>query len=132
MKTYDVAIVGTGGIAAIHARDLAALGGRARIVAAVDIDPGRLAAFCDRWSVPARFTDLDEMLRQCESDVVHLCTPPGLHHDQALACLAAGVTTLSEKPPALSLAELDAIAAAEAASRAHFATVFQHRFGGGA
>jgi predicted dehydrogenase len=39
---------------------------------------------------------------------------------------------LCEKPPALSLAEMDAIAAAEAAAGGSFATVFQHRFGSAA
>jgi len=126
---YEVAIVGTGGIAAIHARDLATMPERARIVAAVDIDPGRLEAFADQWDVPLRFTDLDHMLDQCRPDVVHLCTPPGLHRPQAIACLDAGSTVLCEKPPALSLAEFDAIVAAQT-DTAHFATVFQHRFGG--
>jgi predicted dehydrogenase len=130
MRTYRVAIVGTGGIAAIHARDLAKLGAQAEIVAAVDVDPARLDAFADTWKVPQRFTSLEGMLRRAAPDVVHLCTPPALHHQQALTCLAAGVTTLCEKPPALSLAELDEIAAAQTAT-ARFATVFQHRFGSG-
>jgi predicted dehydrogenase len=132
MRTYDVAIVGTGGIAGVHARDLATLGGRARLVAAVDINAGRLAAFGNQWSVRHRFADLAEMLAHVRPDLVHLCTPPGMHRAQALACLAAGATVLCEKPPALSLAELDEIAAAEARGQGHFATVFQHRFGSGA
>jgi predicted dehydrogenase len=132
MKNYRVAVVGTGGIAAVHATDLAKLGDRARLVAAVDVDPGRLATFGDRWAVPHRFADLGQMLAEVNPDVVHLCTPPGLHRDQALACLATGTTVLCEKPPALNLAELDQIGAAELAGNGAFATVFQHRFGSGA
>lgn len=135
-RRYDLAIVGTGGIAAIHADAVARLGDRARIVAAVDPDAGRLASFADRFGVPRRYPDLESMLGQEQPDLVHLCTPPGLHADQAIACLQRGLTVLSEKPPALSLAELDRIMAAEAcdaaqAAGARFATVFQHRFGGG-
>jgi predicted dehydrogenase len=39
-----------------------------------------------------------------------------------------GVSVLCEKPPCLSLAELDRICAAERRGGAHFVTVFQHRF----
>lgn len=129
MNTYRVAVVGTGNIARFHAQALAKLGDRVEIVAAVDTAPGRLAAFADEWSVPQRLERVDDMLQQTTPDVVHLCTPPALHREQALACLGAGVTTVCEKPPALTLAELDEIAAA--ANRARFAAVFQHRFGSG-
>jgi len=128
LPTREVAIVGTGGIAAIHARDLSTLADRARIAAAVDVDATRLAEFCDQWDVPARYATLDDLLADRKPDLVHLCTPPFLHIAQATTCLAAGVPVLCEKPPALSLAELD--------SQAHFdtpfATVSQHRFGSGA
>jgi predicted dehydrogenase len=65
-------------------------------------------------------------------DLVHLCTPPSSHAPLALECLRAGVNVLVEKPPTLSLAELDILAVAARESGAHVATVFQHRFGAGA
>lgn len=132
MRTFDIAVVGTGVIAGIHAQDVARLGGRARLVAAVDVLPDRLAAFGERWSVPALFAELGAMLDAVRPDLVDLCTPPGMHRMQALDCLQRGLTVLCEKPPALSLAEMDAIAAGEAAGTGQFATVFQHRFGSGA
>jgi predicted dehydrogenase len=132
MKTFRVAIVGTGGIARVHAENLKKLGGRAEIVAAADVDAGRLGAFCDQWEIPGRFDSLEALLDDGRPDLVHLCTPPGLHKEQALACLAKGVNVLCEKPPTLSLADMDEIAEAESKSGAHFATVFQHRFGSAA
>jgi predicted dehydrogenase len=122
--------VGTGGIAGFHAASLHRLG-RARIVAATDIDADRLAAFGEKWSVPRLYPDLDALLAAESPDLVHVCTPPGLHAAQAIAALRSGASVLCEKPPVLSLAELDAVAGA-AADGAHFATVFQHRFGSGA
>jgi predicted dehydrogenase len=121
------AIVGTGVIAGFHAE---ALAGRARIVAATDIDAAALAAYASEWSVPSVYPTLDELLDHEKPDLVTLCTPPGLHAPQAIACLSRGVSVLCEKPPVLSLAELDAIEAAT--GDAFFATVFQHRFGSGA
>lgn len=131
-RTFDIAVVGTGGIAGVHAGDVAKLKDRARIVAAVDTDPDRLAAFCDKWSIPRRYTDLASMLERERPHLVDLATPPALHAPQAQACLARGLTVWCEKPPALSLAELDGIATAERDGGGAFATVFQHRFGSGA
>ena len=125
-----IGIVGTGGIARVHADNIKHLGEAAVIVGAVDVDPERLAAFQAEWGVEAGYASLEELLEQGKPDIVHLCTPPGLHKAQALVALAAGVDVLSEKPPALSLEEIDELAAAEKASGAHFATVSQHRFGG--
>jgi predicted dehydrogenase len=125
---FDVAIVGTGGIAAVHAQGWQTLHNRARISAAVDVDADRLTEFANRFGVPRRYASLDDLLAAEQPDVVDLCTPPGLHADQAIVCLDRGVTVLCEKPPALSLAEIDRIAGH---SNGHFATVFQHRFGSG-
>jgi predicted dehydrogenase len=127
----EVAIVGTGGIAGFHAEALAAQGERARIVAATDVDARTLATFESKWSVPAGYPSLDELLAHEKPDLVTLCTPPGLHAPQAISCLSQGISVLCEKPPVLSLAELDAIAAATG-PESFFATVFQHRFGSGA
>jgi predicted dehydrogenase len=121
------AIVGTGVIAGFHAE---ALAGRADIVAATDIDAAALATYAAKWHVPSVYPSLDDLLEHEEPDFATLCTPPGLHAPQAIACLSRGVSVLCEKPPVLSLAELDAIEAAT--GDAFFATVFQHRFGSGA
>jgi predicted dehydrogenase len=132
MRTFDIAIVGAGGIAAVHAESIRQLGDRARIVAVADVDPERVAAFADAWSVPGRYTELEELLDRESPDLIHLCTPPWLHAEQAITCLARGHTVLCEKPPTVSLAELGTIEAAAAAGGGRFATVFQHRFGSGA
>ena len=84
VKTFDSAIVGTGAIAGFHAAAEARLG-RSRIVAATDVDAAALAAFGARWSVPRRYPDLDALLAAESPDLVHLCTPPGLHAAQAVA-----------------------------------------------
>ncbi len=129
---YRTAIVGTGGIATAHAQALRAHGGRASLVAAVDVDPGRAGAFAEAWAVPKVYPTLTDMLNDAQVDLVHLCTPPSSHAPLALECLRAGVSVLVEKPPTLSLAELDALADASRESGAHVATVLQHRFGAGA
>jgi predicted dehydrogenase len=131
-RRREFVIVGTGGIANIHAQDIAALNGRAEIVAAVDTDPERLTAFTEKWSVPRSYTDIAAMLDEERPDVVDLCTPPALHALQARACMERGLTVLCEKPPTLSLAELDELTALESEGTGRFASVVQHRFGSAA
>jgi predicted dehydrogenase len=129
---YRAAIVGTGAIAGAHATALRAHAERARLTAVVDVDADRAHAFAGRWEVPAVVPDLAGLLAAGEVNLVHLCTPPSTHLPLALECLRAGVTVVLEKPPTLSLAELDTLVDAAAGSGAHVATVFQHRFGPGA
>lgn len=126
-------VVGTGNIARFHTEALLDLPERAELVAAVDIDPETLNAFRELHAIPNGYTDLSEMLTQERPDLVHVCTPPGAHRVQVEACLAAGASVLVEKPPALSLAETEKMAAAEGGANGPWmATVFQHRFGSGA
>jgi predicted dehydrogenase len=136
-----IAIVGAGNIAGVHAKALASIASRtaasgnppATVVAAADVDDGRLTAFCGQFGIPGAYHDLGELLRAAQPDLVQICTPPNAHHGPALACLRAGASVLVEKPPAISLREFDEIASAEGdgAGPPWFATVFQHRFGAG-
>jgi predicted dehydrogenase len=128
-----IAIVGTGNIAGVHAAALgqAAAPGTASIVAAADVDDDRLSTFRDEFGIPATYRDLGDLLDAERPDLVHLCTPPNIHHRQALACLRSGASVLVEKPPTISLREFDELTAAEGPKDGPpwFATVFQHRFG---
>ena len=149
-----VAIAGTGNIARVHARALAAVTAgtgaaagepAAALVAVMDVDDSRLESFGAEFDVRGTYRELDDLLGRGRPDLVHVCTPPATHHPLALGCLRAGVSVLVEKPPAISLREFDELAAAEGGSPGSgpaeeepagqgppwFATVFQHRFGSG-
>jgi len=123
-----VAIVGTGAIAGEHAQVIRAYPG-AEIVAAVDISAENALAFADRWGVPATYQSIDELLAAGPVDVVHVCTPPGFHADQSIRALNAGAHVVVEKPPALSLDELDRMTDAAARNNRELAVVFQQRSG---
>ena len=127
--TRRAAIVGTGAIATSHAEALRAAADRVELVAVVDVDADRATAFAREWGVPRVHPSLGSLLAEELLDVVHICTPPRSHVPLALECLAADVNVLVEKPPALSLSEIDMLIAAERGSAGRVATVFQHRFG---
>ncbi|MDN3295220.1 Gfo/Idh/MocA family oxidoreductase [Streptomyces ficellus] len=134
-ETVRVAVVGTGAIArGSHLPALAALAAEQplRVVAAVDVDADAAAAFCADGAVPHPYTDLERMLDEQRPDLVTICTPPRFHRDQTVAALRAGAWVWCEKPPCPSLADFDAIEAAEAEGGPYASIVFQHRFGSGA
>ncbi|NLX11116.1 MAG: Gfo/Idh/MocA family oxidoreductase, partial [Chloroflexi bacterium] len=113
-------------------RALQAAGDRVEVVAAVDIDAARLDAFCEQYRIPAAYADPGAMLAAARPDLVHICTPPGTHLAQILACLEAGAWVYCEKPLCASLAELDQIEAAEARTGNYVSSVLQWRFGSAA
>ncbi|TMR21322.1 Gfo/Idh/MocA family oxidoreductase [Nonomuraea turkmeniaca] len=128
-----VAVVGAGGIAkACHVPALAAAGDAVRIVAVCDIDSGRANELADAYDIPARHTDPAEMLATESPGLVIVATPPVAHRAAVSAALDAGAWVWCEKPPTLSLAEYDEIAAHEKDGGPYASYVFQHRFGSAA
>jgi predicted dehydrogenase len=127
------AVVGTGGIArGIHLPALAGLADEIDIVAVVDIDAARAREVADEFGVPDVYTDVDAMLAASRPDLVVVATPPGAHKDATIAALDAGAWVWCEKPPALSLADYDEMAAHEGDAGPYASYVFQHRFGSAA
>lgn len=122
------AIVGTGAIADAHVQAIAATPD-AELVAVVDRDPSHARAFADRWGGPAVADSLEALLAEGAVDVLHICTPPGVHAAQAIAALDAGAHVICEKPAALSLDELDAMTDAASRNDRRLAVVFQQRTG---
>lgn len=132
-QSIRVAVVGTGGIArGTHMPALAAMGSRVEMVALVDVSAELVERTGEEWSIPGRYTDIHTMLATESPDLVIVCTPPIAHKDAVIAALDAGAWVWCEKPPALSLAEYDEIAAHEGANGPYATYVFQHRFGSAA
>lgn len=124
-----VAIVGCGGIGNSHARGYAA-SGRADLVGVADIVGERADGYAEKYDTTA-YGGVTELLAEQDPALVSIATPPGTHAELALEVLAAGKSVIVEKPPVLSLAELDKIAEAEQASAGHAYGIFQHRHGSG-
>lgn len=96
-RPVRLAILGTGGMAARHAIEFAAQEG-VTLVAGVDVDPARLAAFCDTHKIARRFGTLEAALAWGEFDAIANVTPDNIHHATTLAALAAGKHVFCEKP----------------------------------
>ncbi len=70
----------------------------------------------DAWSVPKRYTDYSELLKDPEIDAVHINTPPFLHADMCVDGLMAGKHVACTIPMALSVEDCKRIIDAQEAS----------------
>ena len=100
-------LLGTGLIAPFHARAIQA-SRLARLVGAADLDAARLAKFADEYKCRP-YAGFEQMLRDPEIQVVCILTPNHLHFEPVLQAARAGKHVLVEKPPAMSLREMDAM-----------------------
>ncbi len=118
-------IIGTGLIAAVHAKAVHAAGG---VLAAV---AGRTAqssaAAVPRFRAERGLT-VEELIASPDVDVVHICTPNHVHEPVALAALAAGRHVICEKPLATTLAGAQRLGDAARASDRVTAVPFVYRF----
>lgn len=102
-------ILGTGGMASAHAKAFADIDG-VSLVAGVDTDPDRLAAFQKEHDIPKGFSSLDEAIAWGAFDAACNVTPDSVHHKTTLALIAAGKHVLCEKPLATNQADADEMA----------------------
>lgn len=96
-----------------------------------DLDESRLTAIGDEFGISRRTTRFEDVLAMGDIDIVDICTPPGIHGRLILAALAAGKHVVCEKPLVGSLAECDAVIAAEKNARGRLMPIFQYRYGDG-
>lgn len=104
-----VALVGAGRIARRHAE---LLGGSqldcARLVAVCDIREDRARELHDLYEVPY-FSNMHDMMRTVDADVVAVLTPSGMHAAHVLELAPYRKHILVEKPMALTLTDADAM-----------------------
>jgi predicted dehydrogenase len=133
-RRFRAAILGTGSIAEFgHVPALRSLAERVELVAVADLDGERARDFARKHGVPdaAAYSSPDALLAEQSPDLVHVCTPPAAHADAVVRVLESGAWAFVEKPPTLSLAEYDRIAAAQRDGGPYASVVYQHRFGAG-
>jgi predicted dehydrogenase len=99
-----VAIVGCGKIADAHASQIQRIGG-CEMVGVCDREPLMAKQLYERFPIKRHFSDLAELLRECQPDVVHITTPAETHFDISRFCLERGRHIYIEKPVTLNATE---------------------------
>ncbi len=105
-----IGILGTGGIAGTHAKNLERIPG-VRIVALCNRHLEKAEKFNQRHGGGAKcFDNFQKMLEEVEMDALYVCMPPGCHNGEVEAAAARGIHLFLEKPIALDLARAQSMA----------------------
>lgn len=114
-RRLKVGVIGCGGIAQMmHLPYLQNLSERFEVVALCDLSRGVLTAMGHRYHVPEarQFLDYRDLIKLEDIDAVIILSA-GNHAEQSLTAIQAGKHVLVEKPMCFTLAEADAIIAAQ-------------------
>ena len=98
-RKIRIAIVGCGRISKSHFGAIEQHADHLELAAVCDINAATMAGHADRYQVPG-YRDMAEMLAKETIDLVVLCTPSGIHPDQAVLAAKLGVNVMTEKPMA--------------------------------
>jgi UDP-N-acetyl-2-amino-2-deoxyglucuronate dehydrogenase len=98
-RKIRMAIVGCGRISKNHFGSIERHADNIELAAVCDIDPSVLAEHTENHKVPG-YHQLEEMLKAEGLDLVALCTPSGIHPEQAVLAARYGVNVMTEKPMA--------------------------------
>jgi predicted dehydrogenase len=100
---------------------------RGELVAVASRDQDVADAYAAAWGISRAFGRYDAMLTSGAVDAVYISLPNHLHAEWAVRALDAGVHVLCEKPFAISLAEVDRMAAAARKNGRVLAEAFMYR-----
>ena len=130
MRNYGVAVVG-GGVGKIHIEAWKALPDRFTVRCICDLKEETARAVAEKYALPSIATDLAEVLRRDDIDIVDICTPSSIRMAPIEAALKAGKHAVCEKPLAGSLADVDRLESLAASARGRLMPIFQYRYGNG-
>jgi predicted dehydrogenase len=111
VKPLRWGLIGTGGIAASFAGDLA------RTTSGVPLAVGSRAqntadAFADRFDIPHRYSSYKALVEDPDVDVVYVATPHPFHYENTMQALQAGKPALVEKAFTMNATEARELVAA--------------------
>lgn len=84
---------------------------RSELVAVASRNEERAAEYAQTWEIPQTFGSYDEMLTSDTIDAVYVPLPNHLHAEWSIRAMEAGKHVLCEKPFALTVDEVDRVAA---------------------
>ncbi|TVO72421.1 Gfo/Idh/MocA family protein [Sedimenticola selenatireducens] len=98
-RKIRIAIVGCGRISKNHFGSIEKHAGNIELASVCDTDAKVLAKHAEQYQVPG-YQYFEEMLNTEQLDMVVLCTPSGIHPDQAALAAKHKVHVMTEKPMA--------------------------------
>ena len=100
---------------------------RTRLLAVASRSQSAADAYAREWKIPRAHGSYEALLADPEIDVIYNSLPNNLHAEWTIKALHAGKHVLCEKPIALTLAEVDAMASAAKETGKVLAEAFMYR-----
>ncbi len=100
---------------------------RSRLAAVASRTEGAAEAYAQQWNIPRAHGSYEGLLSDPEIDVVYNSLPNHMHAEWTIKALKAGKHVLCEKPLALSVAEVDAMALAARDASKVLSEAFMYR-----
>jgi len=109
-KPLRTVIIGSGGMARYHIRNMLKLRDTTEITAICEPSEQNYQATVEIFkeaglTPPPNQPDLQKLLNQYPLDAAFIITPHAYHHDQTIACMQAGLDVLLEKPMVMNAQE---------------------------
>ncbi len=129
-KKLRLGIIGCGGIA--NGKHMPALKkiDEVEMVAFCDIIKERAEKAAEEYGVPGAkvYEDYNEMLKNENLDVVHVCTPNNIHAPASVAAMEAGCHVMCEKPMAKNVEQAQQMLDAQKRTGKKLTIGYQNRF----
>lgn len=100
---------------------------RSIVTAVASRTPAQAAAYAAEWGIPRAFGSYEAMLADPDVDIIYNSLPNGMHVEWTIKAVQAGKHVLCEKPLALTVADVDAVAAAARQAGVVVAEAFMYR-----
>ena len=100
---------------------------RSELAAVASRDPDKARGYADEWKIPRALRSYEALLADPGIDVVYISLPNNLHAGWTIKALEAGKHVLCEKPLALGVEEVDAVADAVRRTGGAAAEAFMYR-----
>jgi len=126
MNKIKFAVIGCGHIGKRHA-EMISRSDEAELVALCDVKPKDELGL-ESYGDAVFFDSVEELLAKTDVDVINICTPNGLHSDQASMSLDAGKHVVCEKPMGLSKAKCESVIYKALKSNKMVFCVMQNRY----
>lgn len=126
MNQLKVAIVGCGAVSKRHFEAVDE-NNNTTLVACCDIVKEKADFFAEKYNISA-FYSFDEMMKNADFDVLHICTPHYLHHTMAIAAMEQGKHVFCEKPLAIHYEDALEMCNCAKKNNVYLAACFQNRY----
>ena len=70
-------------------------------------NPEKAKAFAEKYGIEHHYSEMEQLLDQCDCEVIDICLPNHLHYDACIKSAKTGKHVIVEKPLALTLEQAD-------------------------